>query len=307
MHGKVTYTDDIFNIEGILLTSEPLWRHTTFGVGGPADYFAVPTDEDDLSRLLTGAAEANLPVFILGGGSNLLVADRGIRGLVVDMKEFNEYRMEDDGLLILGAGLDISDAAWRTGNAGYSGLEFIFGMPGSVGGALWMNARCYDGEISRVFAWAEVMDRGGGVRRCGKADSEWAYKVSPFQNSDDIILRAAFRVDKGSPDELRRFMNEKRDDRRSKGHFRAPCAGSAFKNDRAFGEPSGVLIDRAGLKGFRVGGAAVSEWHGNIIINDRGARAREIRDLLAVVADKVEQETGFRMETEVQPVGEWEE
>lgn len=307
VHKKVTNTRDIINIEGELLSNEPLWRHTTFSVGGPADLFAIPTGEDDLRILLKEAREAELPVFILGGGSNLLVADAGIRGLVIDMRKFTEYRVEGDspGILTLGAGQDISGAAWRSGTAGYSGLEFFFGMPGSVGGALWMNARCYEGEIAGAFAWADVMGRNGEIHRMEKDKSDWSYKVSPFQSSDDIILRAAFSVETGKKESLRAFMESKRDDREAKGHYRAPCAGSAFKNNRDFGVPSGVLIDRCGLKGLRVGGATVSDWHGNIVINDHGARAQDIRELLNKVSDKVEETTGFRIEAEIRTVGDW--
>ena len=288
-------------MEGILLKSEPLWRHTTFAVGGPADHFAVPKDEEDLRNLLRETKKAGISVFVLGGGSNLLVADAGIRGLVIDTRQLNEYHLiEEDGdstdaTLVLGSGLDISDASWRSGTEGFKGLEFFFGMPGSVGGAVWMNARCYEGEISQKFLWADVMDFGGSVKRIYREDQDWDYKISPFQNNDGVILRAAFSLVKGDTEILRAFMTEKHNDREIKGHFRSPCAGSAFKNNRAFGSPSGALIDGCGLKGFRIGGATVSDWHGNIFINDRGATAEDIRELLDKVADKVEYSTGFRM------------
>jgi len=290
-----------------LLTSEPMWRHTTFLVGGPADLYAVPSDEEDLCTLVAGAAREEMDIFILGGGSNILVADSGIRGLVIATRLFDDYRFEG-GNLVLGAGLSVSDAAWKTGSSGLAGLDFLFGMPGTVGGAVWMNARCYDVEIADFIVWVEVMDRGGKIYRIPKNRDEWAYKHSPFQGDAGgglTILRAAFSMSPDNPGRLRSSMREKRDDRESKGHYKAPCAGSAFKNNRAFGAPSGILIDRCGLKGFRIGGASVSSWHGNIFINDRNAGAGDIRGLLNDVVLRVEESTGYRMEPEILMVGDW--
>ena len=301
---KLTESIDMFNIEGILVVSEPMWRHTTFAVGGPADYYAVPSGEEDLRILLTSAARSGIDSFIIGGGSNLLVSDAGIRGLVIDTRRFDEFRTED-GLLILGAGLPVSDAAWRAGSAGLGGFDFLFGMPGSVGGALWMNARCYGAEVAGVLEWMDVMDDEGRVRRMPADPGAWGYKRSPLQEGGLTVLRAAFRTVKDDPAALRAAMKERRDDREAKGHYRAPCAGSAFKNDRSFGAPSGALVDRCGLKGHRIGGAAVSPWHGNIVVNDRGADAADILQLLEEVAAAVENETGHRMEREVLLVGEW--
>ena len=303
---KLPESNDMFNIEGILLTAEPMWRHSTMIVGGAADYYAVPEGEEDLRRLLTAAEGRGTEWFILGGGSNILVADSGIRGLVIDMRRFDEHTVNDD-VAILGGGLEISEAAWRLGSTGRAGLDFLFGMPGSVGGAVWMNARCYGREVADVLEWVDVMDSGGAVRREPTEGSEWGYKISPYQSAGTVILRAGFRVRRNDPRRLRTAMMEKRNDREAKGHYRAPCAGSAFKNNRGFGEPSGVLIDRCGLKGFSLGSAGVSDWHGNIFVNRGGAKAREIRDLLSLVAQRVEDSTGFRMEPEILIVGDWKE
>ena len=295
---------DKFNIRGILMQDEPMWRHTTFRVGGPAAVFAVPEDVQDLAALFRAAKAEKMPLFILGGGSNLLVADEGINALVTDMRRFNGLEVRDN-LLILDSGLDISDAAWNAGTRGLAGPDAFFGMPGTVGGAVWMNARCYGTEISHLLEWVEVMDPDGKIHTLALNPDEWAYKKSPFQNSDAVILRAALRVHDADPAELRRTMLEHRDDREAKGHFRAPCAGSAFKNNRDFGAPSGVLIDRCGLKGLRIGDAAVAPWHGNIVINDGKASARDIRRLLEKIAADVEAQTGFRMENEVLLTGSW--
>jgi len=320
---KITESPDMFNIKGMVIASEPMWRHTTFAAGGPADLFAVPADGKDLRSLLAAARREEKDVFILGGGSNILVADSGIRGLVVDTRLFNEYRVESAGdkgsgtgretgsgkpVLVIGAGLPVSDAAWMSGSSGLGGLDFLFGMPGTVGGALWMNARCYDEEISEKILWIEAMDRSGRISRITMNKKEWGYKHSPFQtrNGGELtILRAAFSMSPGEPSALKTGMREKRDNRESKGHYKAPCAGSAFKNNRAFGAPSGVLIEKCGLKGLRIGGASVAPWHANIIINEGSAKAADIRRLLDEVAGKVAESTGFHMEPEVLPVGDW--
>ena len=297
--------NETFNISGILLSREPMWRHCTMIVGGDADCYAVPENEEDLRRLITGARRIGVDWFVLGGGSNILPSDRGIRGLVIDMRRFTEERISG-GTATLGAGLDISQAVWRLGARGLGGLDFIFGMPGSVGGAVWMNARCYGSEIADVLEWTDEMDENGAVHRRPMRPSDWSSKHSPYQSSKSVILRAGFRLNREDPRHLRRTMIGHRNDREAKGHYRAPCAGSAFKNNRAFGAPSGVLMDRCGLKGASVGAAAVSEWHANIFVNRGGAKAAEFRELMNRAALQVERTTGFRMEAEILIVGDWE-
>lgn len=303
---KITESSDKFNIEGIHLVSEPLWRHTSLLVGGPAAFYAVPTEEADLRTLLRAATACDMKKLILGGGSNILVADEGFSGLVVDTRSFNEYRMEEN-LLVLGAGLDVTEAAWKSGCAGIAALDFLFGMPGTVGGALWMNARCYGSEIADVLVWVETMDDEGNINREMVRPEDWDYKKSPFQNNGATIIRAAFAIKESDPKKLKSAMLERRNDRESKGHYRSPCAGSAFKNNREFGVPSGKLIDRCGLRGHRVGGASIAPWHGNIIINDRGASARDLRNLMIDVRHQVQESTGCRMEMEILCVGDWRE
>ena len=301
---KITESVNVFNCRGPILEQEPMWNHTSFSIGGYSDFFAVPADLEDLRSLLVDARHANLETFILGGGSNLLVADSGIRGLVVDMRSFDSFETQGK-TLVLGSGLSVSDAAWRAGSAEMAGLDFLFGMPGTVGGALWMNARCYGAQISDFVLWVEVMDWEGRVEKMLVPEDEWGYKESPFQRGELIIVRAGFDVAQGNSETLKRAMLGKRENRLSKGHYRFPCAGSAFKNNREFGAPSGILIDRCGMKGYRVGGAAVSTWHGNIVINDRGAAATDIETILLAVAKRVEAEMGIRLEREILLVGEW--
>lgn len=301
---KITESMNTFNIKGPLLEREPMWSHTSFSVGGNSDFFAVPADLEDLRNLLADARHADLEKFILGGGSNLLVADSGIRGLVIDMKNFDSFESQGK-TLVLGSGLSVSDAAWRAGSIGMAGLDFLFGMPGTVGGALWMNARCYGAQVSDFVAWVEVMDWEGRVERMVVPEDEWGYKKSLFQRGEFIIIRAGFDIVQSNSEALQRAMLGRRENRLSKGHYKFPCAGSAFKNNRKFGVPSGVLIERCGMKGYRVGGAAVSTWHGNIVINDRAAIATDIEMILLAVAKRVEVEMGIRLEREILLVGDW--
>ena len=281
-----------------------MWSHTSFLIGGNSDFFAVPADLEDLRNLLVDARHADLEKFILGGGSNILVADSGVRGLVIDMRNFDSFESQEK-TLVLGAGLSVSDAAWRAGSAGMAGLDFFFGMPGTVGGALWMNARCYGAQISDFVAWVEVMDWEGRIEKLFVPEDEWGYKKSLFQRGELIIIRAGFDVVQGNSELLQRAMFNRRENRLSKGHYRFPCAGSAFKNNREFGAPSGVLIDCCGMKGYRVGGAAISTWHGNIVINDQGAVAADIETILIAVAKRVETRMGFRLEREILLIGDW--
>ncbi len=284
--------------------NEPLNIHTTFQTGGPADIFAEPDSPEELRNLLLTLKDLKIPRFILGGGANILVSDKGIRGAVISMKRLNRIGL-DRNTLVLGAGLEVSLGALKAARWGLGGLEFIYGMPGSVGGALWMNARCYGGEISRIFQWADILNENLEPERIHFREEDWDYKRSPFQDRECVILSGAFRMRKEASTELIKEMEAIREDRKQKGHYRAPCGGSTFKNNRAFGAPSGVLIEQAGLKGTRIGGAAVSDWHGNILINENGATSEDISRLIELVQNRVREKTGFYLEPEVLKVGEW--
>lgn len=294
------------NIRGSLREDEPMAAHTTFRVGGPADLFAEPADAEDLATLLGFCRDEGIPAFVLGGGANILVSDRGIRGMVITMSRFSTLSIESETLSV-GAGLPVSDAAAWCAERGYAGIHFLYAMPGSVGGAVWMNARCYDGEVFDVLEWVDLLTRDGRECRYTPVAGDFAYKVSPFQANDAVILRCGFRLTAQDRsvvwDQMRGFQA----DRESKGHFTAPSAGSMFKNDRTFGAPSGVIIDRLGLRGLRVGGAQVSPTHANIIINSQAATATDIDRLATHVEEAVFTAFGFRLEREVLRVGDWDD
>jgi len=301
--------------------NEPMSHHTTFKTGGPADIWLRVRGENFpafCAALIYRARREEIPVFILGGGANIVVSDKGIRGITLDMGAWEGESVcpqcAAEGELVLKSGTSIDDAADIAVASGLSGLEFLAGMPGTVGGALWMNARCYGKEISDVLSWAEIIDFGGGkeeprIKRITVGDSSvkagFNYKKSPFQKMDCLILSAAFKLKKGGKEKSLVEMEKNRQDRREKGHYLFPCAGSAFKNNRDFGKPTGQIIDELGLRGFQIGGAQIAPFHGNIVINTGCATSADIRALMDEVAAKVKAATGFTLESEILFIGDW--
>ncbi|GHV78638.1 UDP-N-acetylenolpyruvoylglucosamine reductase [Spirochaetia bacterium] len=306
---------------GDIRGNEPMAAHTTFTVGGPADCWVRPAGDcfpGFAAALLPAARTAGIPLFILGGGANLVVADAGIRGIVLDTSGWTGVEVADDGpgIFTVRSGTAVDDAAAAAAEQGLGGLAFLAGMPGAIGGAVWMNARCYDRQVSDVLLRTEVLDWSpldGSFRRVWIPcrSEEFSYKRSPFQKRDaagfsPLILAAEFGLEKREVSDIRREMAAHRRDREEKGHYRYPSAGSVFKNSRDFGKPTGQIIDELGLRGYTVGGAQVAPWHGNIIINTGNATAADIRKLMEEVAEKVRETTGFVLEPEIIFAGEWE-
>lgn len=295
--------------EAYLLFDEPMAGHTTFRVGGPAELMVRPTSAEALRRILLWARDEELPSFILGGGANILVADKGIRGLVIDMGGLNsaDFQPKPDGsvTMTVQAGLDVSSASALAADQDLAGLDFIYSMPGSVGGAVYMNARCYGSEIGDILESVEYLDDQLIVRTLIPERSSFKYKDTPFQNQSWIITAASLRLVPGEREQLWQRMQSLEADRRAKGHFIAPCAGSVFKNNHAFGEPSGKIIDSLQLRGFGIGGAKISDGHANIIINTGTASAQDIKALIDHIHERVLLELGFDLEPEVLLVGEW--
>ncbi|MDR2767350.1 MAG: UDP-N-acetylmuramate dehydrogenase [Treponema sp.] len=297
---------------GDLRFDEPMAAHTTFRVGGPADCWIRPDGAsfpEYASRLLAETEAAGVPVFILGGGANLVVSDRGIRGIVLDTTAYRGRAGlggESGGgtLVAFCAGTPVDEMAEEAANLGLS-FEFFAGMPGAIGGAMWMNARCYEHSVSDYLAGAKLLSRGGAVKEYRFRSGDFGYKRSPFQKSGDLILEGSFRLPKKEAEAVRGQMERYRSDRESKGHYRCPSAGSAFKNNRAAGRPSGKIIDDLGLRGFGIGGAQIAPWHGNIIINRGNASAGEIKALCSEVRARVKKETGFELECEILFIGDF--
>jgi UDP-N-acetylmuramate dehydrogenase len=294
------------NIKSRVLLDEPMRRHTSFKIGGPADAYVRVRDEEELRRLFARVSEAGLPAFILGEGANILVSDRGIRGIVLDLGDLNACRLEPEAhTLIAGAGASMSAVCEQARDWGLSGLEFAYAMPGSVGGSIWMNARCYGSSVSDRLAYVDILDENADRRRYSAAPEDFGYKRSPFQKRRAVILAGAFRLEPGEISRIEAQMQSYKTDREQKGHFLFPCAGSVFKNNRDFGRPTGKIVDELGLKGTRVGDAGISEMHANIIINHGDARAEEVLALIELIEERVRQAFGYSLEREILLVGEW--
>jgi UDP-N-acetylmuramate dehydrogenase len=290
---------------------EPMKEHTTFKVGGPADAWLRPKGDGLVQFcgiLLHRAKEANVPVFVLGGGANIVVADSGIRGIVLDTGAWKGVTVAA-GDFIVKSGTTLDEAADTAAEMSLTGLEFFAGMPGTIGGAVFMNARCYGVEVADVLKsvvtvnYINDFDGELFIDRVPARKENFAYKVSPFQGKDYFILSAVFKLQGGDINEIKAKMEQYRKDRTDKGHYLFPCAGSAFKNNRLFGKPTGQIIDDLGLKGFTVGGAQIAPFHGNIVINTGSATASDIRSLMDEVKEKVKASAGFDLEAEIIFVG----
>ncbi len=289
---------------------EPMSRHTSFRIGGPADIFITPQSAEEAAQVYGLLGEQGIPTFILGAGANILVSDLGIRAAVIDMSGLqgcSVSRTGPDVSLEALAGTAMSEASALALEHGLSGLEFIYSMPGSVGGSVWMNARCYGRSISEVLLGVNYVEPSGRIATMYVEPERFSYKYSPFQDRACLILGASFALEPGDRQEMGQRMESIKRDREQKGHFLYPCAGSIFKNNRDFGNPTGKLIDSLGLKGRCIGGACVSQLHGNIIVNTGAARAEEVFQLIRLLETEVHRAHGFQLDREILLVGQWRE
>ncbi|WP_010261696.1 UDP-N-acetylmuramate dehydrogenase [Treponema primitia] len=295
---------------GEMRCNEPMASHTTFKVGGPAELWVRPQGDcfpGFVAAILGQARALGIPLFVLGGGANLVAADAGIRGIVLDTTGWSGGAGWEGGSVKVRAGTVVDEAVEAAAERGWGGLEFLAGMPGTVGGAVWMNARCYEKQVSDVLMGTEILDENFQRVWVPCKAGDFAYKRSPFQKRDVVILAAEFRLEKRAAADIRQEMEAHRQDRKEKGHYRYPSAGSVFKNNREFGKPTGKIIDELGLRGLRIGGAQLAPWHGNIIINTGNATAADIRKLTEQAARRVKDALGIALEPEIIFVGNWEE
>jgi UDP-N-acetylmuramate dehydrogenase len=287
-----------------LLTNEPMSKHTSFRIGGPADYFAAAETEKQLRAWLGVAKELQQPLLILGRGTNLLVADGGYRGLVIENRCCRYYIDPESQVVEAEAGLPLALLARETAESGAGGLEWAIGIPGTVGGAIVNNAGAYGGEMAAVVRAARVLDSHGKVHELHATDLALGYRTSRFRNahaSGEIILSVELQLNTEPVVTLREHMNRYLAQRRA-AQPRQPSAGSVFKNPP--GGSAAQLIEEAGLKGTRVGGAKISEKHANYIVNVGDARAEQVLSLIAMVKQQVRQRFGVDLELEIELVGE---
>jgi UDP-N-acetylmuramate dehydrogenase len=285
-----------------LLVSEPMARHTTFKIGGPADYLVLPSSAQEVAAVWNAAAEFGVPVIALGNGSNVLVLDGGIRGLVVKLGETMGYIRHTGTTIISGAGASLTDVARYAAQCGLTGLEFAVGIPGSIGGAVFMNAGAYDGEIGNVVSAVTAVCAGRRQKRFTHADIEFGYRHSVFQDNGCIICEVELSLEKGDDLAIQKTMGDFTSRREAKQPVEKPSAGSTFK--RPPGYFAGTLIEQAGLKGLKLGGAQISEKHAGFIINAGNATAADVLALIKEVQRRVHDQFGVKLQPEVRIIGE---
>ena len=286
-----------------VFTKEPMSRHTTFRAGGPADFFVTPEKEGQVRKTLSLLKEAQVPRYIMGNGSNLLVGDRGYRGVILQIcKKMNRIRIQDT-VIQAQAGVLLSKIAAEAQAKGLTGFEFASGIPGSLGGAVMMNAGAYGGEMKQVLIQAQILNASGEIEDVLAEEMELGYRSSVFSRNGGVILSASIQLEPGDPPAIQSRMEELKFLRTSKQPLEYPSAGSTFK--RPEGYFAGKLIQDAGLRGFQVGGAQVSEKHCGFVINKDQASAMDIRSLMEQVSEKVYTRFGVRLEPEVKLIGEF--
>ena len=278
--------------------NEPMNRHTTFRIGGPADYFLLPSSSEEVKGILEICKEESLQYFILGNGSNLLVSDEGYRGVIIQLyRNYGGLTVEGTEIRA-GAGVLLSQIAATARNESLTGFEFAGGIPGTLGGAVVMNAGAYGGELKDVLKEAVVMDREGNIFTVAMG-----YRTSLVKTAGYLVLEAVISLKKGSQEEIRDTMKDLADRRISKQPLEYPSAGSTFK--RPEGYFAGKLIMDAGLRGYQVGGAQVSEKHCGFVINKGNATAADVCRLMADVQAKVQEQFGVTLEPEVKFLGDF--
>lgn len=285
-----------------LLLEEPMSRHTSFRIGGPADMMAMPKNEAELSNLLQKAAANNIPVTLIGNGSNLLVRDKGIRGLVIKLGNMLNEIVVDGNKITFGSGVSLALASRKAAENSLSGMEFAVGIPGSIGGAVYMNAGAYDGEMANVVAAVRVMDATGKVTIMSAEELRFGYRKTALQESGLIVTSVTVVLQKAEQQKIMAKMDDFSQRRISKQPLELPSAGSMFK--RPPGYFAGTLIEQTGLKGYSVGGAQISEKHAGFVVNTGNATAADVLGLIKDVQDRVLAAHGVLLQPEVLVIGE---
>lgn len=286
---------------GSLLLDEPMKRHTTFQIGGPADYFVTPQTMTEVAAVVRLATQYQIPLTVFGNGSNVLVLDGGIEGIVVQFGERLASLSVSGEIVTAGAGALLADVSKFAAVQKLTGLEFAVGIPGSIGGAIFMNAGAYDGEMSAVTAAVSGVLPSGEIRRFERDELSFAYRHSLFQENGCIICEIELSLKNGERQKIYERMQELTMRREAKQPLEKPSAGSTFK--RPTGYFAGTLIEETGLKGLRVGGAAVSEKHAGFVINDGGATAKDVLALIELIQQKVHDRHQVWLHPEVRVVG----
>ena len=297
------------SIEKKIQSSVLLAPYTTFRIGGPAAYFIQPISMEQFGLALEWALERKLPYFVLGGGANILVHDRGFDGLVIQTEKLTEITVEKQ-CIHAECGLSVDSLVDTALEHGLSGLEFAAGLPGSVGGALFMNARAYEGEFSAIVSSVQALQiRRKEVHKAllKRDDLHFSYKQSVFQNREYYVYSVHLLLAPGDKQRIRSTCEQIRQKRRDAGQFVFPNAGCIFKNNYDTGKSTGRIIDELGLKGTRIGDAEVYRKHGNFIINHDSATSEDVYQLIQLLESRLEKHLGVRIEREISLIGPWEQ
>lgn len=282
----------------------PLAKLTTFRVGGKAEFFCKPRNYKEITEAFDFAKRNRLKTFILGGGANLLISDKGIKGVVISTRRLRKFSFTDETTLRAGSGLSIRKLNKILIKKGFSGLEFSCGLPGTLGGAVFMNARCYSREFSDVIKEVTVINEKMELEILRINDINYSYKESVFMKRENLfILDVTLSIKKGDKKTIKSESYKNLKDRKSKGQYRYPSAGCIFKNDYMIGIPSGKIIEDLGLKGFSIGGAEVYRKHANFIINKKKATPDDILNLIQHVEKEAFDKKGYKLEREVRVIG----
>ncbi len=287
-----------------IIFDEPMKKHTSFKIGGTADYFFKATTLEELQNIIKFAKIKEWPITIIGNGSNLLVTDKGIRGLVIkiDINKLKIEKKDKFAVVEVGAGNKLMALATKMKDEELSGLEGLSGIPGSVGGAVVMNAGAYGKEMKDVVLSTTCMDKNGKLYTFSNEEQEFSYRNSIFQKKDYIIIETKLKLEYGKKDEIQKRMEEYFKSRKEKQPIEYPSAGSSFK--RQEGIITAKLIDDVGLKGYKIGGAQVSEKHAGFIVNYNNATATDVINLINYIKEKVYSKYGIKIEEEIKIIGE---
>jgi UDP-N-acetylmuramate dehydrogenase len=288
---------------GTVYFNEPMSKHTTWKVGGPADVFVIPTKIEHIQRLMNICTDHALPWYVIGRGSNLLVRDGGIRGIVIKLADnFAHISLERDCRVRAEAGRSYVSCANFSMRHGLSGLEFATGIPGTVGGAVMMNAGAHGSETKDVLLEAEVVEADGSISRFSNADLKFAYRYSILKDTPRIVITATFQLKQGDPEAMLEKVRGWTKRRQTTQPLQFPSCGSVFRNPG--GTHAGFLIEQSGLKGKRIGGAQISELHANFIVNLGEAKASDILQLIELAQTTIQKNYGITLQPEVRIVGE---
>ena len=287
--------------ESQVKVDEPMSIHTTFRIGGTADYFVMPSSISELQSVLHLLKKSDIEYYVIGNGSNLLVGDGGFRGVIIQLSDtFDDVEYIDDVTVKVMSGMKLSRLGNQLADKGLAGFEFATGIPGTIGGAVRMNAGAYGGEIKDIIVSADVLDLDGNVKTLNKDELELGYRTSCIMKNGYIVLSATLKLQKGDTATIKENIRELSVKRRTKQPLEYPSAGSTFKRGTDF--ITAKLIDEAGLKGYSIGGAKISEKHAGFIINTGNATAQDVLDLAKYVTDKIYEKFGKKIEFEIKIV-----